>query len=158
MKLWKIKMSKLVELTEKDINYLMTLDLKFLKRMIMYFDYDLIMKNIEMTPKEINEMEDGYDYQVISQFDDLLFNDLEVFNGECFFDELTAGKERIKKSCPLNDKNGEKYKEYVNLKKVFASSLKAVVDGKSEVIHNYYENLLILKRMLVMRFKNLRMI
>ena len=34
--------------------------------MIMYFDYDLIMANIEMPPKEINEMEDGYDYQVIS--------------------------------------------------------------------------------------------
>lgn len=33
--------------------------------MIMYFDYDLIMKKIEMPPKEINEMEDGYDYQVI---------------------------------------------------------------------------------------------
>lgn len=91
-------MSKLVELTEKDINYLMALDLELLKRMIMYFDYDLIMKNIEMTPKEIDEMEAGYDYQVISWFDDLLFNDLEVFNGEYFVDELTAGKERIKKA------------------------------------------------------------
>ena len=80
-------MSKLVELTEKDINYLMTLDLKFLKRMIMYFDYDLIMKNIEMTPKEINEMEDGYDYQVISQFDDLLFNDLVII-GFCYLISL----------------------------------------------------------------------
>ena len=135
-------MSKLVELTEKDINYLMALDLELLKRMIMYFDYDLIMKNIEMTPKEIDEMEDGYDYRVISWFDDLLFNDLEVFNGEYFVDELTAGKERIKKSCPLNDKNSEKYKKYVNLKKVFASSLKAVVDGKSEAIHNDYENII----------------
>ena len=133
-------MSKLVELTEKDFNYLKTLDLELFKSMTMYFDYDLIMKSIEMTPNEIYEMEDGYDYQVISWFDELLFNDLEAFNGEYFVDELTAGKERIQKRCPLNNKNSEEYKKYVTLKKVFASSLKAVVDGKSEVIYRDYES------------------
>ena len=140
MKLWGIKMSKLVELTENDIKYLKELDLNLFKKSEMYFDYDLIMSMIEMTPAEIYDMEDGYNYRVISWFDDLLFTELEAFNGEDFVNELTGGKDTIKKRCPLNNKKSKEYEEYVTLKKVFAYSLKGIIEGKSDALDREYIN------------------
>lgn len=140
MKLWGTKMSKLVELTENDIKYLEELDLNLFKKSEMYFDYDLIMSMIEMTPAEIYDMEDGYNYRVISWFDDLLFTELEAFNGKDFVNELTGGKDTIKKRCPLNNKKSKEYEEYVTLKKVFAYSLKGIIEGKSDALDREYIN------------------
>ena len=96
-------MSNLVEINEKDFNYLKELDLDILKKYSLYFDYDLIMNNISLTPIEITE-ENDYRGLVLTWFNDLLFNELEYFYDTDITGELTKNKDPYAKVCPLNDR------------------------------------------------------
>ena len=131
-------MSNLVELNEKDFNYLKELDLDILKKYSLYFDYDLIMDNISLTPIEIGEEKDNYKSLVLTWFDDLLFDELGYFYDTDITGELTKNRDTYAKICPLNDKNSMEYKAYVNYKKVLAYSIKAILDDKKELINDSY--------------------
>ena len=131
-------MSNLVELNEKDFNYLKELDLDILKKYSLYFDYDLIMNNISLTPIEIGEEKDNYKSLVLTWFEDLLFDELGYFYDTDITGELTKNRDTYAKICPLNDKNSVEYKAYVNYKKVLAYSIKAILDDKKELINDSY--------------------
>ena len=131
-------MSNLVEINEKDFNYLKELDLDILKKYSLYFDYDLIMNNISLTPIEIGEEKDNYKSLVLTWFEDLLFDELGYFYDTDITGELTKNRDTYAKICPLNDKNSVEYKAYVNYKKVLAYSIKAILDDKKELINDSY--------------------
>lgn len=130
-------MSNLVEINEKDFNYLKELDLDILKKYSLYFDYDLIMNNISLTPIEIAS-ENDYKGLVLTWFNDLLFNELEYFYDTDITGELTKNKDPYAKACPLNDRESMEYKAYVNYKRVLAFSIKAILDDKKELINDSY--------------------
>lgn len=130
-------MSNLVEINEKDFNYLKELDLDILKKYSLYFDYDLIMNNISLTPIEIAS-ENDYKGLVLTWFNDLLFNELEYFYDTDITGELTKNKDPYAKVCPLNDRESMEYKAYVNYKRVLAFSIKAILDDKKELINDSY--------------------
>lgn len=130
-------MSNLVEINEKDFNYLKELDLDILKKYSLYFDYDLIMNNISLTPFEIAS-ENDYKGLVLTWFNDLLFNELEYFYDTDITGELTKNKDPYAKVCPLNDRESMEYKAYVNYKRVLAFSIKAILDDKKELINDSY--------------------
>ena len=85
-------MSNLVLINEKDFNYLKELDLDILKKYSLYFDYDLIMNNISLTPIEIAS-ENDYKGLVLTWFNDLLFNELEYFYDTDITGELNKNKD-----------------------------------------------------------------
>ena len=130
-------MSNLVEINEKDFNYLKELDLDILKKYSLYFDYDLIMNSISLTPIEIAS-ENDYKGLVLTWFNDLLFNELEYFYDTDITGELTKNMDPYAKVCPLNDRESMEYKAYVNYKKVLAFSIKAILDDKKELINDSY--------------------
>lgn len=130
-------MSNLVLINEKDFNYLKELDLDILKKYSLYFDYDLIMNNISLTPIEIAS-ENDYKGLVLTWFNDLLFNELEYFYDTDITGELTKNKDPYAKACPLNDRESMEYKAYVNYKRVLAFSIKAILDDKKELINDSY--------------------
>jgi len=130
-------MSNLVEINEKDFNYLKELDLDILKKYSLYFDYDLIMNNISLTPIEIAS-ENDYKGLVLTWFNDLLFNELKYFYDTDITGELTKNKDPYAKVCPLNDRESMEYKAYVNYKRVLAFSIKAILDDKKELINDSY--------------------
>ena len=124
--------NKEIDFTAEEFDFLRSLNLNLTYQEKLYFDYDFIINNIDKTPNEILNMEDGLDKRTLLWFDDLFAIKLNEFYGkaysEHFMNELNIKDEK----CPLNDKDSNEYKEYINFKKVFATSMKML--NESEIL------------------------
>lgn len=69
----------IVNLSKEEYEYLKSIDLNLTKETGIYFDYDLIMANIDKTPREIIQMDDTIDRRFLSWFDKLFASNLENF-------------------------------------------------------------------------------
>ena len=74
--------NKVMELTNKEYEYLQNINLNLTYQEKLYFDYDFIINNIDKTPNEILNMEDGLDKRTLLWFDDLFALKLEKFYGK----------------------------------------------------------------------------
>ena len=72
----------IVNLSKEEYEYLKSIDLNLTKETGIYFDYDLIMANIDKTPREIIQMDDTIDRRFLSWFDKLFASNLENFFGD----------------------------------------------------------------------------
>ena len=122
--------NKEIDFTAEEFDFLRSLNLNLTYQEKLYFDYDFIINNIDKTPNEILNMEDGLDKRTLLWFDDLFALKLEKFYGkaysEHFMNELNIEDEK----CPLNNKDSNEFKEYINFKKVFATSMKMINESE----------------------------
>ena len=129
----------IVKLSEEEYEYLKSIDLNLTKDAEIYFDYDLIMANIDKTPKEIMQMDDTIDRRVLSWFDKLFAQNLEDFFEDYYKNDLCGSKAPGNEKCPLNNKESKEYKDYINYKKIFALSLKTMAAGKTKEMQKAYD-------------------
>lgn len=129
-----------IELTKSEYDFLESIDLNLTRQEQIYFDYDFIIANIDQTPKEIVKMSDNIDRKTLSWFDRLFVESLKKFWGNDFEDIFANNVAHGNIKCPLNDKESEEYKDYIRYKKVFALSLKTMVEGKSQTFIDEYNN------------------
>lgn len=132
--------NKVMELTNKEYEYLQNINLNLTYQEHIYFDYDFIINNIDKTPIEIYRMNDGIDKSVLSWFDELFAKNLESFWGPTFAENFTNGLRRDNVDCPLNDKESAIFKDYVTYKRIFALSLKMMAENKTETFVKAYDD------------------
>lgn len=132
--------NKVMELTNKEYEYLQNINLNLTYQEHIYFDYDFIIDNIDKTPIEIYRMNDGIDKSTLSWFDDLFAKNLESFWGPTFAENFTNGLRRDNVDCPLNDKESDIFKDYVAYKRIFALSLKMMAENKTETFVKAYDD------------------
>ena len=80
----------IVNLSKEEYEYLKSIDLNLTKETGIYFDYDLIMANIDKTPREIIQMDDTIDRRFLSWFDKLFASNLENFFGDYYKTNITT--------------------------------------------------------------------
>ena len=122
--------NKEIDFTVEEFNFLRSLNLNLTNQEKLYFDYDFIINNIDKTPNEILNMEDGLDKRTLLWFDDLFTLKLKTFYGESYSKHFMNNLKIEDEKCPLNDKDSNEYKEYINFKKVFATSMKMINERK----------------------------
>lgn len=132
--------NKVMELTNKEYEYLQNINLNLTYQEHIYFDYDFIIDNIDKTPIEIYRMNDGIDKSTLSWFDDLFAKNLESFWGPTFAENFTNNLRRDNVDCPLNDKESAIFKDYVTYKRIFALSLKMMAENKTETFVKAYDD------------------
>lgn len=132
--------NKVMELTNKEYEYLQNINLNLTYQEKLYFDYDFIINNIDKTPIEIYRMNDGIDKSTLSWFDDLFVKNLESFWGPTFAENFTDNLRRDNVDCPLNDKESAIFKDYVTYKRIFALSLKMMAENKTETFVKAYDD------------------
>ena len=132
--------NKVMELTNKEYEYLQNINLNLTYQEHIYFDYDFIIDNIDKTPIEIYRMNDGIDKSTLSWFDDLFAKNLESFWGPTFAENFTNNLRRDNVDCPLNDKESDIFKDYVAYKRIFALSLKMMAENKTETFVKAYDD------------------
>ena len=132
--------NKVMELTNKEYEYLQNINLNLTYQEKLYFDYDFIINNIDKTPIEIYRMNDGIDKSTLSWFDDLFAKNLESFWGPTFAENFTDNLRRDNENCPLNDKESAIFKDYVTYKRIFALSLKMMAENKTETFVKAYDD------------------
>lgn len=132
--------NKVMELTNKEYEYLQNINLNLTYQEHIYFDYDFIIDNIDKTPIEIYRMNDGIDKSTLSWFDDLFAKNLESFWGPTFAENFTNNLRRDNLDCPLNDKESAIFKDYVTYKRIFALSLKMMAENKTETFVKAYDD------------------
>ena len=132
--------NKVMELTNKEYEYLQNINLNLTYQEHIYFDYDFIINNIDKTPIEIYRMNDGIDKSTLSWFDDLFAKNLESFWGPTFAENFTDNLRRDNVDCPLNDKESAIFKDYVKYKRIFALSLKMMAENKTETFVKAYDD------------------
>lgn len=132
--------NKVMELTNKEYEYLQNINLNLTYQEKLYFDYDFIINNIDKTPIEIYRMNDGIDKSTLSWFDDLFAKNLESFWGPTFAENFTDNLRRDNENCPLNDKENAIFKDYVTYKRIFALSLKMMAENKTETFVKAYDD------------------
>lgn len=120
----------IVNLSKEEYEYLKSIDLNLTKETGIYFDYDLIMANIDKTPREIIQMDDTIDRRFLSWFDKLFASNLENFFGDYYKTNISGNKAPGNEKCPLNNKESEEYKDYNKYKKIFALSLRTILVEK----------------------------
>lgn len=130
----------IVNLSKEEYEYLKSIDLNLTKETGIYFDYDLIMANIDKTPREIIQMDDTIDRRFLSWFDKLFASNLENFFGDYYKTNISGNKAPGNEKCPLNNKESEEYKDYIKYKKIFASSLRAMACGKAKAIQEAFNS------------------
>ena len=86
--------NKEIDFTAEEFDFLRSLNLNLTYQEKLYFDYDFIINNIDKTPNEILNMEDGLDKRTLLWFDDLFAIKLNEFYGkaysEHFMNELNS--------------------------------------------------------------------
>ena len=132
--------NEVMELTNKEYEYLQSISLNLTYQEKLYFDYDFIINNIDKTPIEIYRMNDGIDKSTLSWFDDLFAKNLESFWGPTFAENFTNNLRRDNVDCPLNDKESAIFKDYVTYKRIFALSLKMMAENKTETFVKAYDD------------------
>lgn len=130
----------IVNLSKEEYEYLKSIDLNLTKETGIYFDYDLIMANIDKTPREIIQMDDTIDRRFLSWFDKLFASNLENFFGDYYKTNISGNKAPGNEKCPLNNKESEEYKDYIKYKKIFALSLRAMACGKAKAIQEAFNS------------------
>ena len=130
----------IVNLSKEEYEYLKSIDLNLTKETGIYFDYDLIMANIEKTPREIIQMDDTIDRRVLLWFDKLFASNLENFFGDYYKTAISGNKAPGNEKCPLNNKESEEYKDYIKYKKIFALSLKTMACGKTKAMQEAFNS------------------
>ena len=130
----------IIKLSEEEYEYLKSINLNLTKEAGIYFDYDLIMANIDKTPREIIQMDDTIDRRVLSWFDKLFASNLQSFYGSNYASNFSGNKAPGNEKCPLNNKASQEYKDYISLKKIFALSLKTMADGKTKEMQQAFNN------------------
>ena len=130
----------IVNLSKEEYEYLKSIDLNLAKETGIYFDYDLIMANIDKTPREIIQMDDTIDRRFLSWFDKLFASNLENFFGDYYKTNISGNKAPGNEKCPLNNKESEEYKDYIKYKKIFALSLRAMACGKAKAIQEAFNS------------------
>ena len=130
-----------IELTNEEYEYLQGLNLNLTKANEFYYNYDFFIKYIDKTPKEILEMTDSIDKMMLLWFDNIFNDTLENFWGDSYND-LFNGKKSLKDdSCPLNDKESKEYKRYIQYKKIFAASIKTMVENKTKEMQSGFDEM-----------------
>lgn len=130
-----------IELTNEEYEYLQGLNLNLTKANEFYYNYDFFIKYIDKTPKEILEMTDSIDKMMLLWFDNIFNDTLENFWGDSYID-LFSGKKSLKDdSCPLNDKESKEYKRYIQYKKIFAASIKTMVENKTKEMQSGFDEM-----------------
>ena len=99
----------IVNLSKEEYEYLKSIDLNLTKETGIYFDYDLIMANIDKTPREIIQMDDTIDRRFLSWFDKLFASNLENFFGDYYKTNISGNKAPGNEKCPLHNKESEEY-------------------------------------------------
>ena len=130
----------IVNLSKEEYEYLKSIDLNLTKETGIYFDYDLIMANIDKTPREIIQMDDTIDRRFLSWFDKLFASNLENFFGDYYKTNISGNKAPGNEKCPLNNKESEEYKDYIKYKKIFALSLRTMACGKAKTIQEAFNS------------------
>lgn len=130
----------IVNLSKEEYEYLKSIDLNLTKETGIYFDYDLIMANIDKTPREIIQMDDTIDRRFLSWFDKLFASNLENFFGDYYKTNISGNKAPGNEKCPLNNKESEEYKDYNKYKKIFALSLRTMTCGKAKAIQEAFNS------------------
>ena len=133
--------NNIVELTKEEYDYLQSLNLNLTSQEEIYFDYDFLIANIDKTPREIANMDDTFERRMLSWFDKLFANNLNEFFQDGYEEVFTDKKAPGNEKCPLNDKNSSEYKKYINYKKVFALSMKMMVEGKGKDIKDNFNGM-----------------
>lgn len=130
-----------IELTNEEYEYLQGLNLNLTKANEFYYNYDFFIKYIDKTPKEILEMADSIGKRMLLWFDNIFNDTLENFWGDSYID-LFSGKKSLKDdSCPLNDKESKEYKRYIQYKKIFAASIKTMVENKTKEMQSGFDEM-----------------
>lgn len=130
-----------IELTNEEYEYLQGLNLNLTKANEFYYNYDFFIKYIDKTPKEILEMADSIGKRMLLLFDNIFNDTLENFWGDSYID-LFSGKKSLKDdSCPLNDKESKEYKRYIQYKKIFAASIKTMVENKTKEMQSGFDEM-----------------
>ena len=126
--------TELTTLTESELNYLKKLNLNAFSDDPIYFDYETIIKYIDKTPHELDRMPAGFLRDTLLWFEDFFKDTLEYLLSEDTYSALTSDKDVYDKRCPVNDKESNEYQKYITYRKIFALSIKAIVEGKADEI------------------------